>query len=274
MPFYTLTVYYSEYYSNLVLWQQKHPYMKGLLNLNIIYTNINNQPHPSKMTDQIEKTVNRDWVNHKLVLTTIKKWVDGRIHEELEFFWKMYAEYSKAVIDTDSTRQLTILVNVMVEYCQKAIPPEWESIDDVKPLSTLVTNPDPNNVAEMLSVIVIQTAEQTMIDGDTDDFAKQLDDMIMENVGTNVPYLLNDIVVVPLVAKYICAYVKVVVTNLALMMNSGAKRIRHDVFNNALRSTILNTPIKWKRHYNNALISLYQSLPVTKPLIKPKPVKP
>jgi len=219
-------------------------------------------------TEAIVRIINSEWTCQRNTLTKIKEWMDSRLQDELNLYYPFGLEYTKAVFDIDSIRQVTMIVNIMVEYLGKINIDEWGTIEECVKLTELIT-PEYIDQLELITSAVAQVAELNMQENAHDDeFRKTLEDgiKILSDMSETCSHLVDDEVFAALVSRYVCAYLKVVIKHSAIMMHCGAKRVRHDIFNQAIRMTLIHSNVHQQhlRSYNLAYTALYESLAATK----------
>jgi hypothetical protein len=223
------------------------------------------------LAEPIVKIINTEWTCNKHIIKLIKDWVDVRLQECMKYYYPIDGfDYKKAVVDIDSIRQLTMLINMMVEYVQKRIPDDCDSIDELGALSNLM-KVEYNSPVELMVDVVVNVAESSARVDDEDGLYKILENIIMSDISSNQPHLIDDDVVAAVVASYMCSYIKDVLDQLPILMHTGAKRVRHDIFNQAMRIVYFNSQSKSQKHkqlYNLAHTALYNSLPKTKHVAK------
>lgn len=219
--------------------------------------------HKSK---PIVDIINIEWVGDKNVLKLIKTLMDERLQSEMQHHYPIAGfDYKKAVFDIKSVRQVALIINIMVSFYEKLIPDDWDTVDESNKLSSIISNKgiNFNNSLELISTVVTIIHESFGDEKDDNLFQKSMEDIIMSDITEDRPYLIDDIIVAPLVSKYIYTYIKVVVKYVVLLMHNGAKLVRHDVFNSALRMVLVKDISVWQNHthiFNLAYTALYTAL--------------
>ena len=211
--------------------------------------------------------INKAWVANKQISKVLKHWMDKRLQDELTFFYPLPGfDYNNATFDTDSVRQVAMLINILTIYFEEKVLDECEDLKEVLgpidytcPLTTL---------SHIVTKIDAMHYDKITHD---EEFQSAVESIIVPDISDKRPFLADDNVVAELISKSIQTYLKCIIRETAICMHMGAKRVKHDVLSTVLRSASMHNYDDQTNPRALVLVftALYSALGPTK-YVKPK----